>query len=133
MVGVASVLDGRTRKAGTASMVGVASVLDGRTGKAGTASMVGVASVLDGRTGKAGTASMVGVASDALDGLLDLAALEAARTDVGARGLAVQEHPHALEVGIEAPLRRHHRVAPVVAEPGLLPADCADLGHGGGV
>jgi hypothetical protein len=50
-------------------MVGVASErLDGRTGKAGTASMVGVASErLDGRTGKAGTASMVGVASDALD------------------------------------------------------------------
>src|SRR5215210_2485977 len=67
-----------------------------------------------------------------LDGLLDLVALEAARADVRPRRLALQHDADALEVRVEAPLRGHHRVAPVVAEAGLLPADRADLGHGGG-
>src|SRR6059058_2651642 len=66
-----------------------------------------------------------------LDGLLDLAGLEALRADVGPLGLALQQHADALEVRVEAPLGRHHRVAPVVAEARLLPADCADLGHSG--
>src|SRR5580765_7462983 len=64
-----------------------------------------------------------------LDGLLNLVALEAARADIRARRLAVEQDADALEVRVEAPLRGNHRVAPVVAEAGLLPADCADLGH----
>src|SRR5512133_1780253 len=66
-----------------------------------------------------------------LDGLLDLAALEAACADVRARRLAAEEHADALEIRVEATLGRHQRVAPVVAERRLLPADCTDLGHGG--
>src|SRR5262249_55430670 len=65
-------------------------------------------------------------ASDRLD---DLAGLEAARADVRARGLAVDQRADALQVGVEAPLRRPHRVAPVVTERRLLPADGADLRH----
>src|SRR4051794_38316642 len=72
-----------------------------------------------------------GCARRALNGLLDLAGLEAARADVGAGGLALQEHADALEIRVEAPLRGDHRMAPVVTETGLLPADCADLGHRG--
>jgi hypothetical protein len=68
-----------------------------------------------------------------LDGLLDLVALEAAGADIGADGLAVQEDPDALEIRVEAAFRGHHRVASVVAETGLLPTDCADLGHGAAV
>src|SRR5205085_5037379 len=64
-----------------------------------------------------------------LERLLDLAGLEAARADVRARRLPGDEHADALEVRLEAPLGRHHRVAPVVAEAGLLTADRADLGH----
>src|ERR671935_157283 len=64
-----------------------------------------------------------------LESLLDASALQAAGADVGARRLAFQEHADALEVRVEAPLRGHHRVAPVVAEARLLPADCADLRH----
>ena len=60
------------------------------------------------------------------DGLLDLAGLETARADVRPRRLALQEHADALEVRVEAPLRGHHRMAPVVAETGLLSTDCAD-------
>src|SRR3954454_10718837 len=66
-----------------------------------------------------------------LDRLLDLAGLEAARADVRSRRLAAEHDADALEVRLEAPLRGHHRVAPVVTEAGLLAADCADLGHGG--
>src|SRR6516164_3081314 len=64
-----------------------------------------------------------------LEGLLDLAGLEAARADVGARRLALDQDADALEVRLEAPLRGDHRVAPVVTEAGLLPTDCADLRH----
>src|SRR5919204_2556058 len=67
-----------------------------------------------------------------LDGLENLAALEAARADVGARRLPVQEHADALEVRVEAALRGHHRMAPVVTETRLLPADCTDLRHRAG-
>ena len=35
----------------------------------------------------------------------------------------------ALEIRVEPALGRHHRVAPVVAEPRLLATDCANLGH----
>src|SRR5690242_612574 len=64
-----------------------------------------------------------GTAVSELDGLLDLAGLEAARADIGTLRLAVQDHPHALEVRVEAPLRRDHRMAPMVAETGLFPTD----------
>src|SRR5436190_19280366 len=58
----------------------------------------------------------------ALDGLLDPAALQAARADVGPRRLPAEENANALQVRVEAPLRGHHRMASVVAERGLLPA-----------
>ena len=64
-----------------------------------------------------------GLVPEVLDGLLHLAALEAAGADVGAAGDAVHEHPDPLEVRIEAAVRRHHRVGAVVPETGLLPAD----------
>src|SRR3954463_13428397 len=64
-----------------------------------------------------------------LDGLLDLAGLEALRAHVGTLGLALQEDAHSLEVRVEAPLRGDHRMAPMVAETGLLSTDCADPGH----
>src|SRR5437868_9953467 len=64
-----------------------------------------------------------------LDGLLHLAGLEAAGADVRADGLAGEDHADALEVRVEAAARGHHRMAPVVPEARLLPADCADLGH----
>src|SRR5207248_8588975 len=73
--------------------------------------------------------AVAGTAASGLDGLLDLAGLEAARADVRTLRLAVQDHPHALKVRVEAPLRRDHRMAPMVAEAGLFPADRADLGH----
>src|SRR5580765_7368064 len=62
------------------------------------------------------------------DGLLHRAALEAAGADVCPGRLPLQENADALEVRVEAALRGHHGVAPVVTEAGLLPADCADLG-----
>src|SRR5439155_9221258 len=62
-----------------------------------------------------------------LGSLFDLAALQAARADVRPAGRAVHEDLDALEVRVEAALRRHHRVAPVVTERRLLPADGADL------
>src|SRR5256885_13505022 len=64
-----------------------------------------------------------------LDGLLDLAGLEALRAHVGTLRLALQEDAHSLEIRVEAPLRGDHRMAPVVAETGLLSTDCADPGH----
>src|SRR5690348_11534329 len=64
-----------------------------------------------------------------LDGLLDLAGLQAACADVRPRRLAAQDHADTLEVRVEAPLGGDHRVASVVPEARLLPADCADLGH----
>src|SRR4051812_14709192 len=64
------------------------------------------------------------------DGFLHLAALEAAGADVGALGDAVDQHADALEVGIEAALRRNHGVAPVVPEARGLTARDADLRHG---
>src|SRR5262249_44426015 len=58
-----------------------------------------------------------------LDGLLHLVALEAAGADVGARLDAVHEQADALEMRIEPPLGRDHRVRAVVSEPGLLATD----------
>ena len=63
------------------------------------------------------------------ESFLDLAGLEAARADVGARRAAFEQDPNPLEVRVEAAARCHHRVAPVVSEAGLLPTDRADLGH----
>ena len=64
-----------------------------------------------------------------LDGLLDLARLQTTRAHISTSRLALQHDPDALEVRIETPLGRDHRMAPVIAETGLLPADCADPGH----
>ncbi len=91
--------------------------------------------IQDGRTRKARTSSMVGIASDALgdsECFFDFPGLQAPGADVSALRAAVEQHADALEVRIEASLRRHHRVAPVVPEGRLLPADGADLGHRGG-
>src|SRR5438270_12135368 len=57
------------------------------------------------------------------------ALLQAAGADVGPGRLAVEEDANPLEVRVEAALRGHHRVAPVIAEARLLSADGADLGH----
>src|SRR6266404_3282859 len=65
----------------------------------------------------------------ASDGLGDFAGLETTRAHIGARRLAVDDGADVLEVRVEAPLRGDHGVAPVVPEPGLLPADGADLRH----
>src|SRR5205823_14250714 len=56
------------------------------------------------------------------DRFCDFPGLEAPGADVRALGLPVQEDADALEVRVEAPLRGHHRMAPVVAEARLLPA-----------
>src|SRR5262249_25293249 len=64
-----------------------------------------------------------------LDGLLDLAGFEAARADVRTGRATVEQHADALEVRVEAALRRDHGMAPAVAETRLLPADGADLRH----
>jgi hypothetical protein len=64
-----------------------------------------------------------------LDGLLHLAALEAAGADVRPGRLAAQQDANPLEVRVEAAFRGHHRMTPVVAEARLLSADGADLGH----
>src|SRR5215212_6409605 len=64
-----------------------------------------------------------------LDRLLHLAALQAAGADVCPGRLAAQEDANPLEVRVEAALRGHHRVAPVVTEARFLPANGADLGH----
>src|SRR4029453_9938770 len=65
-----------------------------------------------------------------LERLGDLAGLQAARADIhAARGLA-HEDPHLLQVGIEAPLRGHHRVASAVAECRAPTAAVTDLRHG---
>ena len=66
----------------------------------------------------------------ALKSFLDFAGLQAARANIRPLRLPVQKHADALEVRVEAALGGDHRVAPVVAEAGLLPTDCADLGHG---
>src|SRR5438105_6329654 len=84
---------------------------------------------LRGRCRPRGAGRVARRAEAPLERLLDLAGLEAARADVGARRGAVELDADALEVRVEAPLRGHHRVAPVVTEAGLLAADCADLRH----
>src|SRR5918997_1887026 len=65
-----------------------------------------------------------------LDSLGYLAGLKAARADVGAGRRALVKDPHLLEVRVEAPLRRDHRVTAAVPERGTLAADVTDLGHG---
>jgi hypothetical protein len=58
-----------------------------------------------------------------------LASLQAAGADVDAAGRPGVHDPDALEIGIEPPLRGHHRVATTVAERGSFPARVTDLGH----
>src|SRR3954451_13258156 len=65
----------------------------------------------------------------ALSGLCDLVGLEAARADVGAQLAAVLLDPHLLQVRIEAPLGRDHRVASGLAERRPLAAAMTDLCH----
>src|SRR5205807_5622458 len=60
-----------------------------------------------------------------------LARLQAAGAHIHAPGRARIHDPDALEVGIESPLRGHHRVATTVAECRRFPARVADLGHAG--
>src|SRR5205823_6929876 len=64
-----------------------------------------------------------------LGGLGDLARLQAARADVHAPGSPAIVDADLLEVGLEAPLGGHHRVAAAVAERGALAAGMTDLGH----
>ena len=64
-----------------------------------------------------------GFARDRLDGLLHLVALEATGADVRALLHAVHEQADALQVRVEPPLGRDHRVRAVVSEPGLLATD----------
>src|SRR5680860_984053 len=62
-------------------------------------------------------------------GLLDLAGLEAGGADVEALRAAVDDRPHALHVGVPAPLRAAVRVAHPHPEPGVLPAHLAYRRH----
>ena len=64
-----------------------------------------------------------------LERLLDLAGLQAPRADVAPARDPVHENAHALKVGIEASVRRNHRMAAVMAERRALSTHCADLGH----
>jgi hypothetical protein len=67
-----------------------------------------------------------------LESLIYFSGFEAPGADVCPLRAAVEEHAHSLKVRVEASLRRHHRVAPVVPEARFLAADGADLGHGRG-
>src|SRR4051794_40660040 len=71
-----------------------------------------------------------GDSRDRLGGLLDLAGLQAARADVLAAGRPADLDADLLEVRVEAPLRRHHRVAAAVPERGPLSTHVTDLRHG---
>src|SRR4051794_39107190 len=64
-----------------------------------------------------------------LDGLDDLAGLQAARADIDALRRLAHEDPDLLEVRVEAAPRRHHRMRAVVSERGTLPAAVTHLGH----
>jgi hypothetical protein len=63
------------------------------------------------------------------DGLADLAGLQAARADVHAPGCRTDEDADLLQVRVEAPLRRAHRVAAVLTESGTAPTAVTDLRH----
>ena len=84
------------------------------------------------RRGGAGAVRDPGELAEPLDGLDDLAGLQAAGAHVVAGRLAVENEPHALEVRLEAPLRGDHRVRAGVPRPGALPADDTDPGHAAG-
>src|SRR5215213_1258491 len=60
----------------------------------------------------------------------DLAGFQAAGAHVEPLARAVDGRPHALDVGVEAPLGDLLRPRPVVAEARLLGADVADGSHG---
>src|SRR5262249_5288428 len=67
--------------------------------------------------------------NEELRGLGDLARLQTPRAHIGAEGSAVLLDPHLLQVRVEAPLGRNHRVAAGVAERRSLAAAMAYLGH----
>src|ERR687885_2737262 len=64
-----------------------------------------------------------------LQRLRDLAGLQAARADVDPARRLADHDADLLEVRVQPPLGRHHRVAAAVAEGGALPAAVTDLGH----
>src|SRR4051794_28339784 len=57
------------------------------------------------------------------------ARFEAAGADVDAAARLALGDPDLLQVRVEAPARRHHRVASRIAERGALAAAVTDLGH----
>src|SRR3954447_7814516 len=65
----------------------------------------------------------------ALQRLRDLAGLQAARADVDPARRLADHDPDLLEVRVEPPPRRHHRVAAAVSQGGALPAAMTHLGH----
>ena len=86
-----------------------------------------------GHAGSDGTLDPGGAFASVLGGLRDLVRLQAARADVDARGCRrLLLDPDLLQVRVEAPPGRDHRVAPRVAEGGALAAAVTDLGHGTG-
>src|SRR5436305_7281006 len=68
---------------------------------------------------------------DGLDGLGDLTRLKATRADILAAGGAGHEDADLLEVGVEASLGGHHRVAAAMPERRALSAHVTHLRHGG--
>src|SRR6202035_323323 len=70
-----------------------------------------------------------GTALGCSEGLRDLAGLKTPRAHVYATGCLADEDLDLLQVGVEAPLGRDHRVTAAVAERGALPAAVTYLGH----
>src|SRR4051794_41294368 len=69
---------------------------------------------------------------DGLHGLRDLTRLKATSADILAAGGAGHEDADLLEVGVEAALGGHHRVAAAMPERRALSAHVTHLPHGGG-
>src|SRR3954454_18462752 len=76
-----------------------------------------------------GSGTAGGRGPPALQRLCDLAGLQAARADIDAARRLADQDPDLLEVRVEPPPRRHHRVAAAVSEGGALPAAMTHLGH----
>src|SRR6476646_2077984 len=76
-----------------------------------------------------GTARRARRARPVLDGLGDLAGLEAAGADVHALRRLADEDADLLQVRVEPAPGRDHRMTTTVSEGGALPAAVTDLGH----